>query len=103
MTQVLASLRVNPDHPKALQMYLASAMPLIEAAGGRVAKQIELGEQIIGEEGSTMALLVNYPNREAVDAVFSSPEYQKLIPVRELAFLSYNVAIVENEELPEFA
>lgn len=103
MTQVLAILRTNPGQPRALATYLASALPLIEAAGGKVSKQMELGEQLIGKEGISMALLVDYPNREAVDAVFSSPDYKSLIPVREQAFLSYNVSIVENSTLPEFA
>ena len=103
MTQVLASLRVNSKDLSAFVEYLNSAMPLILAAGGQVAKRIDLGEQLIGDGGSSLVLLVDYPNREAIDAMFSSPEYQKLIPVRDRAFLSYHVSIVETVEVPEFA
>ena len=103
MTQVLASLRVNSKNPSAFVEYLNSAMPLIAAAGGQVAKRIDLGEQLIGDGGCSLVLLVDYPNREAVDAVFSSQEYQELIPVRDRAFLSYHVSIVETAAVPVFA
>ncbi len=101
MIQVVASLTINPDEPEALESYFAAAMPLIENAGATVAQQIELGDPIVGETPSQLLMLVDYPSLDAVDAVFRSPAYQSMIPIRDRAFLKYNICYVSNNVLIE--
>ena len=103
MPQVLASLRINPENPDAVNTYFEAAIPLIEAVGGKVIEQIDLGEQLIGKTGSSFVFVVEYPDRDAIDRVFSSAQYKSIIPVRDKAFSHYNISIIEMRELPEFA
>ena len=103
MPQVLASLRINAENPEAVNTYFKAAMPLIEAEGGKGVEQIDLGEQLIGKDGSSFIFVVDYPDRDAIDRVFKSTEYEAIIPVRDKAFSQYNISIIETRDLPEFA
>jgi len=104
--QLVASLAINPDEPEALAKYFSVAMPLIESAGGKVIQQIDLGEAVVGEPAGTTLMLVEYPDRESVMRVFSSKEYNDVIPYRDRAFTHYNVSLInqstdEQEEMSE--
>jgi len=39
-------------------------------------------------------VMVEYPDRAAVDTVFESPEYKAVIPIRDIAFADYQVTVV---------
>lgn len=99
MIQVVASLTINPTEPKALQAYFDVAMPLIEKVGAKLVQKIEIGDPVVGDKLSSILMLVDYPSHEAVEAVFDSPEYKSIIPMRKRAFLKYNVCIVSTNEL----
>ena len=101
MVQVVASLSINPDEPEAVATYFGVAMPLIEKVGAKVLQKIEVGEPVVGEQPSELVMLVEYPSYEDVERVFKSPEYQAIIPMREKAFLKYNVCIVSKNELTD--
>ena len=103
MAQVLASLTMNPDHPEAVAAYFDVALPLIEAAGGKMIQRLTLGEQLVGDDIGKIVMLIEYPDRAVIDQLFESDAYRDLIPTRDKAFLQYNVSIIEGIELPEFA
>ena len=96
MIQVVASMAFNPQEPEALQTYFDVAMPLLEKVGAKVAQKIEVGDPVIGEKASEIVMLVDYPSYDAIDSVFESDEYKAVIPIRDKAFLKYNVCIVND-------
>lgn len=99
MLQVIASLKTNPEEPEALQTYFDTAIPLLERAGAKIRQRIEVGDEIVGKNAPEIMMLVDYPSYEAIDAVFQSAEYKSVIPVRDRAFLKYNVCIVNENQL----
>ena len=103
MAQVLASLTMNPEQPDAVSAYFETALPLIEAAGGKVIQRLELGDQLVGSARGSLLLLVQYPSRDAIERVFASEAYQKIIPIRDIAFLHYNVSIINSVEFADSA
>jgi uncharacterized protein (DUF1330 family) len=48
----------------------------------------------MGPAPAETVVMVEYPNRAAVDLVFGSADYASIIPVRDRAFLSYKISIV---------
>lgn len=92
---VIALTTVNPDAIEALNIYLETTRPLLEAAGAEIVQGFEISETIVGETLPERVMIVRYPSRAAVDQVFQSPAYQAIIPVRERAFLRYQIGISE--------
>lgn len=92
---VFALTTVNPDDLEALSMYLGTTRPLLEEAGAEIIQGYEISDTIVGEKLPEMATIVRYPDREAVDKVFQSAEYHALKEIRQRAFLSYQIGIVE--------
>ncbi|NBZ87560.1 DUF1330 domain-containing protein [Stagnihabitans tardus] len=92
---VLAHLTVAEDQPVALAAYFKVTQPLLEAAGGRIIKRFRLTDPVVGQMPSQTVVIVEYPSRAAVAQVFDSPEYQAIIPIRDIAFPTYRISIVE--------
>ena len=101
MIQVIASLAINPDEPDALDTYFRVAGTLMEEVGASITQKIELGEAVIGEKASEIVMLVKYPSLDALQQVFNSPEYESLIPIRDKAFVKYNICYVDSNDLLE--
>ncbi|KPP88639.1 MAG: hypothetical protein HLUCCA08_17785 [Rhodobacteraceae bacterium HLUCCA08] len=92
---VIALVTLREDQQLALSEYLRVTEPLLKKAGGRVVKRFEINEVIVGHRPARSVVIVEYPDRAAVDSVFESPEYKGIIPVRDIAFADYHVSIVE--------
>ena len=90
---VLALVTLNEDEPQALAKYLELTEPVIQRVGGRIANRYQV-EGIVGEEPARTVVIVEYPSKEAVDHVFSSPEYEAAKPYRDIAFSSYSVNLL---------
>jgi uncharacterized protein (DUF1330 family) len=100
---VLALLTVNDDEPRALARYFEITAPLLDAAGARITHRFTVNEAVVGHRPARMALLVEYPDAKAMAAVFDSPEYRAIGPVRDAAFLSYSISVVSPDTLPPAA
>ena len=100
MIQLVASLTINPEEPEALRAYFETATRLMSRFKGTLVQRLELGDPVIGEKVSEIILVVNYPSYIEVDEMFASSEYRSIVPMRDRAFLKYNVCIVS---LNEFA
>lgn len=100
---VIALVTVNDEAPAALAAYLKIAEPLLRAVGGRIVQRFAIEEAIVGQRPARTVLIVEYPDRAAVDLVFRSAEYRSIIPFRDAAFLDYQVSIVENETIKQAA
>lgn len=99
--KVIALVSINDDEPLALAEYFRVTTPLLEKVGAKVESNFTINEVVVGHRPAKMVIIVNYPSRAAVEAVFNSPEYQALIPTRDLAFTEYSVTVAS--EVPERA
>ena len=92
--QVVACVTINPDEPEALEAYFNVTLPLLEEVGAKVIQTMEIGVPVVGEPIGEKLMLVEYPDEDALDRVFSSEAYTSIIPSRDKAFLSYRVSIL---------
>ena len=97
---IVALLTINDAEPAALAEYFRIITPLMERAKARMVKRFTLHEVIVGKRPSEMALIVEYPDRAAVDMVFKSAEYLLAIPARNRAFLKYEITIGVGDDAP---
>jgi len=100
---VLAFVTINEDQPRALAEYFKVTDPLLRAAGARIVQRFEVAEAIVGPRPAKTVIIVEYPDRAAVDMVFESPAYKAVIPVRDIAFADYQVTVVEAPTPPPTA
>lgn len=99
MVTVLAFVTVAEEDPAALAAYLRVADRLLTKAGARIVKRFFVNDVVVGKSPGRTVIIVEYPSREAVDAVFDSPEYRALIPIRQRAFRDYAITIVDAEDV----
>lgn len=92
---VVAMVSFAEGEGGALRQYLEATAPLLKRVNARVVKQFALNEVVVGHRPAKNILMVEYPNREAVDRVFQSKEYQDIIPARDRAFSTYEISIAE--------
>ena len=86
----------NPDAGGALQAYSEKASPMLIAAGGTNGRRVKITDAIIGEKPVfAMAMMMDFPSREALEGVFTSDAYQEVIPLREAAFASFTCTVAE--------
>jgi uncharacterized protein (DUF1330 family) len=94
---VVALVTVAEDAPSALATYFRVTEPLLARAGARIIQRFEINEVVVGRPPARYVVIVEYPDRAAVDVVFESPEYKAIVPIRDAAFLDYHVSIVEQQ------
>lgn len=94
--KVIALVTINEDAPRALARYLEVTTPLLEEVGARITQRFEIGEGVVGDVPGQTVLVVDYPDRAAVDRVFGSAAYAAVRPIRDRAFLDYSVSVVTN-------
>ena len=97
---VLAMVTLAENQGAALARYLEVTAPLLERANAKVIKMFDLSEAVVGDRPAKRMILVEYPDRAAVDLVFNSQEYKDLVPIRDAAFSSYDISIAEQLDQP---
>lgn len=96
MVTVLAFVTVAEDAPDALAAYFRVTDPLLKRAGARIVKRFSIHDVVVGRKPAQTVVMVEYPNRDAVDMVFGSPEYASVIEHRDRAFLDYAITIIDD-------
>lgn len=94
---VIALLSLNEEDPHALGQYFAVTQPLLDRAGAKIVKRFEIKDLVAGRQLAKMAVIVEYPDRAAVDSVFESDEYKSILPIRDRAFHEYSISIGASE------
>lgn len=97
---VVALLSINDAEPAALAEYFRIVTPLLDRAQARIISRFCLNQATIAKCPAQIAMIVEFPDREAVDLVFQSREYQRAIPARNRAFLKYEVSIGVGDDAP---
>lgn len=92
--QILAMTSLNIGAQDALNEYLSVVGPLMESVGAKLTNRYEFSESVVGINEFQFATLVEYPDQDAVTAVFGSKEYAALDQVKKVAFSKYQVSVV---------
>mgnify|MGYP000265027438 CR=1 FL=1 len=76
----------NPEQQEALQTYLGQAPEITRSHGGVPVATYNVEKALDEQEKPSIFAVFSFPARKSIDALFSDPEYQALIPARDLAF-----------------
>ena len=90
---MIAAVTPNPDHPEAVAEYTSRVAEMIEAAGGRTVRRMTVRKRLFGDAGHELIAIADWPSAAAIEAFFQSDAYSLLKPIRERAFLSFNILI----------
>ena len=91
---VLALVTINEAEPYALAKYLDATIPLLDEVGAKIIQRFDVNEVVVGRRPAHSVMIVEYPDREAVDKVFTSATYKSIVPYRDKAFLDYHISVV---------
>lgn len=85
----------NPNEMAAVQAYFDGVLPLLLGADGVLVKRLNV-QSVIHGRPSGVVLVMDFPSAEAIESVFASDSYGKMIRVRERAFLEINILITSD-------
>ncbi|MFS4583496.1 DUF1330 domain-containing protein [Phaeobacter sp. C3_T13_0] len=78
--------RIRVKDPAKMQEYAQAAGPTIASYGGQLVVRGTFAKPLLGEADDHQATtIIQFPDLAAIDACFSSPEYQALTALREAA------------------
>ena len=90
-TTLVVTAMPNPSEQESMQAYLKGAQPLLAEAGGQLVKRLKVQSTISGE-ACGMVLVMDFPDREKIEAMFASADYAALRPARDKGFSSINIS-----------
>ncbi len=89
---LIATAVPNPENMADMQTYMQEASRLTASLGGGPPTRMPVSEVVAGESAA-IVMVMQFPDREKLSAVFASDEYQALIPVRSRGLKSINIWI----------
>ncbi len=92
---LIANAVPNPEHMEDMKAYLQQSGPLLNGLGGSAPKRMKVTHVINGESVPALVLVMGFPDRDALSAVFESEAYKALIPTRDRGFLRMDIFIGE--------
>jgi len=96
MTTMIVTAQPNPDQASEAQAYVGQALPMLLGAGGKLLKRVRARNAVVGEQTFTLSLVMEFPNAETIEAVFSSDAYAEIAPHRDKGFAFMNIVICED-------
>ena len=88
---------VNTDakNQEAYEEYKAQARPLVERNGGRYLVRGGPHEVIAGSWNPTRLVVIEFPDKEAFESFYNSPEYKEVMKIRH-ANADSDIVVVES-------
>ena len=77
------SVTVRVKDPEKFKKYITLAPATIALHGGEMVSRGRVAKPLAGAADYHLAAVFRFPSLEAVDKWYDSPEYRKLIPLRE--------------------
>lgn len=95
-TTVVVTAMPNPAEQESMQAYLKGVSPLLMAAGGVVIKRLKVQGSLTGKLPHGAVLVVDFPDRAKVEAMFASEDYTALLPSRDKGFSSVDICFASD-------
>ena len=96
MTTLIVTGTPAVDQDEARGRYLQGVLPILITAGGKPVKRLRVTNTITGENGTAIALVMDFENAEAITDVFASDDYQALVADRDKAFSKLEILVTED-------
>ena len=90
-TTLVVTCVPNPHEQESMQTYLKGVTPLLAGAGGQLVKRLKVQSALAGKPPHGMVLVMDFPDQERVEAMFSSEAYAAILPARDKGFTSIDV------------
>jgi uncharacterized protein (DUF1330 family) len=71
----------TPKDPAALSEYSAAAAPTLTAHGAELV--VKGAPKAFAGQAPALVVIFRFPDREAIERWYGSPEYQRIIPLRD--------------------
>ena len=91
---VLAFL--NPSETEAFDAYVTGIRAQYEQVGATSVRH-DIHQTLVGEQQPDFIMVVEFPNPQAVQQLFTSKAYQQLVPYRKKAFKKLEVFLSQKE------
>ena len=88
---IIALTSVRSGEEESLQRYLATVQPLMQSAGANILQWFEVVAPVAGEAAVQYVSVIEYPDEDAVRAVFDSEAYRSLDEVKKRTFSTYQI------------
>ncbi len=82
---------INPQEQESFTHYSTQINQMYEDVGAVVTERFPIAQTLLGEEKPSFIMVVEFPNQQALQQLFTSEEYKELVPYREKAFSKLNV------------
>ena len=86
---------LDADNQDAIQSYVSRALPMFAANGGELVHRVNTTDVLKGTPAQVSPVL-RFPSADVIRDVFSSAEYEKIIPLRDRAFPNLTIWISED-------
>jgi uncharacterized protein (DUF1330 family) len=94
---VLVIVQGTPRAEKAakLKEYQDAALPLIQKYGGQPIARGKGVKSLAGHHEWSVAVIIRFPDLEAVNSWYNDAEYQKVIPLRTEAYADLEINVFQ--------
>ncbi len=94
-TMLISLEAIDHREQVALSKYMKGVAPLFAAAGAKALGRYRVRKRFSDGDGPDTLSLLEFPSTEALEEVFSSPEYQATIPHRDKAFKTHSFYVAQ--------
>lgn len=88
---LVVTVTPNPDAMEDMKAYLGGVAPLLINGGGTLLHRGKITKALEGGVNFGMLLVMNFETEEAIEKIFKSQEYKKLIPFRDKGFKQVDI------------
>ncbi|MFI5683023.1 DUF1330 domain-containing protein [Streptomyces sp. NPDC051636] len=84
---------IHPTDAEEMGRYSEGAMPILQKFGGKVIAFDPAAVPLEGDWTPTQVILVEFPDKEAIQAYLAAPEYQPWKRIRQASSVGRSVAV----------
>ena len=88
---LVVTVTPDPDAMADMKTYLQGVAPLLVNGGGTLVHRGKITKALEGNINFGMLLVMDFQTEEAIDNIFNSREYKKLIPFRDKGFKQVDI------------
>ena len=96
MTTMIVTAQPNLENAEEAQAYVGKALPMLLEAGGKLLKRVKVRKPVVGEQTFALSLVMEFPDANTIEDVFSSDAYAQIVPHRDKGFAFMNIVVCDD-------